>query len=76
LGVTDPLFRRQGWTWTRGKILGSFVIDLSPVFRISMAIEYTCEGCDVRVAALAVFQPPAHGFCVRCAFLSEYIPGP
>ena len=41
-----------------------------------MAIEYACEGCGVRVAALAVFQPPAHGFCVRCAFLSEYIPDP
>jgi hypothetical protein len=41
-----------------------------------MAIEYTCEGCGVRVSALAVFQPPAHGFCVQCAFLCEFIPEP
>jgi hypothetical protein len=41
-----------------------------------MAIEYTCEGCGVRVAALSVFQSPAHGFCVQCAFLCEYIPDP
>ena len=41
-----------------------------------MAIEYACEGCGMRVAALSVFQPPAHGFCVQCAFLSEYIPDP
>ena len=36
-----------------------------------MAIEYTCEGCGVRVAALSVSEPPAHGFCV-----CEYIPDP
>jgi hypothetical protein len=41
-----------------------------------MAIEYTCEGCGMRVAALSIFQPPAHGFCVQCAFLCEYIPDP
>jgi hypothetical protein len=41
-----------------------------------MAIEYTCEGCGVRVAALSVSEPPAHGFCVQCAFLCEYIPDP
>jgi hypothetical protein len=28
------------------------------------------------VAALSVFQSPAHGFCVQCAFLCEYIPDP
>jgi hypothetical protein len=66
----------RGSTSTRDKILGSFVIDLSPVFRISMAVEYTCEGCGTRVIALSVFQPPAHGFCVQCAFLSEYISDP
>ena len=41
-----------------------------------MAIECTCEGCGVRVAALSVFQPPAHGFCVQCAFLCKYVPDP
>jgi hypothetical protein len=39
-----------------------------------MAIEYTCEGCAMNVAALSVFQPPAHGFRVQCAFLCECIP--
>jgi hypothetical protein len=34
-----------------------------------MAIEYTCEECRMRVTAISVFQPPAHGFCVQCAFL-------
>jgi hypothetical protein len=28
----------------------------------------------LRVAALSVFHPPAHGCCVQCAFLWEYIP--
>jgi hypothetical protein len=41
-----------------------------------IAIEYICEGCGMRVAALPVFQPPAHGFCVQCAFLCEYISDP
>jgi hypothetical protein len=41
-----------------------------------MAVEYACEGCGMRVAALSVFQPPAHGFCMQCAFLCEYIPDP
>jgi hypothetical protein len=41
-----------------------------------MAIEYTSEGCGMRVAALSVFQSPAHGFCVQCAFPWEYIPDP
>jgi hypothetical protein len=41
-----------------------------------MAIEYTCEGCGVHVTALSVFQPPAHGFCVQCAFLCACIPDP
>jgi hypothetical protein len=41
-----------------------------------MAIECTCEGCGVRVVALSVSEPPAHGFCVQCAFLCEYIPDP
>jgi hypothetical protein len=45
-------------------------------YRTPMAIKYTCEGCGRRVAALAIFQPPAHGFCVQCAFLCEYIPDP
>jgi hypothetical protein len=77
-----PVIRRhrsaagRGSTSTRDKILGSFVIDLSPVFRISMAVEYACEGCGMWVAALSVSQPPAHGFCVQCAFLCEYIPDP
>jgi hypothetical protein len=41
-----------------------------------MDIEYTCEGCGMRVVSLPIFQPPAHGFCVQCAFLCEYIPDP
>ena len=41
-----------------------------------MAIEYICEGCGQRVVALSVSEPPAHGFCVQCAFLCEYIPDP
>ena len=41
-----------------------------------MAVEYACEGCGVYVTSLAVFDPPMHGFCVQCAFLSEYIPDP
>jgi hypothetical protein len=28
----------------------------------------------MNVAALSVFRPPAHGFCVQCAFLCECIP--
>ena len=27
----------------------------------------------MRVTSLSVFQPPAHGFCMQCAFLCEYI---
>jgi hypothetical protein len=30
----------------------------------------------MRVAALSVFQPPTHGFCVHWSFLCEYIPDP
>jgi hypothetical protein len=41
-----------------------------------MAVEYTCEGCGVRVSALALFQPPTHGFCVQCAFICAFIPEP
>jgi hypothetical protein len=41
-----------------------------------MAVEYTCEGCGMPVCALSLFQPPAHGFCVQCAFLCEFIPEP
>jgi hypothetical protein len=41
-----------------------------------MAVEYRCEGCGVHVAALSLSQPPPHGFCVQCAFLSEFIPDP
>ena len=41
-----------------------------------MAVEYTCEGCGVRVSALSLIQPPPHGFCVQCAFLCEFIPEP
>jgi hypothetical protein len=29
-----------------------------------------------RAWLLAIFQPPAHGFCVQCAFLCEYILDP
>jgi len=47
------------------------------VFRgIAMAVEYACEGCGVRVTVLGAFLPPAHGFCVQCAFLCDYIPDP
>ena len=28
--------------------------------------------CGMRVVALSDFQPPAHSFCVRCAFLWGY----
>lgn len=56
--------------------MGGLVIDLSRVFWLSMATEYTCEGCGVRVVALSVAQPPVHGFCVQCAFLCDYIPDP
>jgi hypothetical protein len=28
------------------------------------------------VVAHSVSEPPAHGFCVQCAFLCEYIPDP
>jgi hypothetical protein len=41
-----------------------------------IAVEYTCEGCGVRVMTLAVFRPPAHGFCIQCAFLCAYVPDP
>jgi hypothetical protein len=41
-----------------------------------MAVEYSCEGCGVRVITLAVFRPPAHGFCIQCAFLCAYVPDP
>jgi len=41
-----------------------------------MAVKYTCEGCGVRVVALSLSEPPAHGFCMQCAFLCEYIPDP
>jgi hypothetical protein len=41
-----------------------------------MVIEYTREGCGVRVVALSVSEPPAHSFCVQCAFLCKYIPDP
>jgi hypothetical protein len=41
-----------------------------------MAAKYACKGCRVRVVALSVSQPPAHGFCVQCAFLCDYIPDP
>ena len=39
-------------------------------------VEYTCEGCGVRVASLPLSYPPTHGFCVQCAFLCEFIPDP
>ena len=41
-----------------------------------MAVKYVCEGCGVCVVALSVSEPPAHGFCVQCAFLCDYIPDP
>jgi hypothetical protein len=41
-----------------------------------VAVEYSCEGCGVRVIAFPVFQPPSHGFCVQCAFLCAYVPDP
>jgi hypothetical protein len=41
-----------------------------------MAVEYSCEGCGVRVMTLPVFRPPAHGFCIQCAFLCAYIADP
>jgi hypothetical protein len=39
-------------------------------------VEYACEGCGVRVVSLSLSRTPAHGFCVQCAFLCEFIPDP
>jgi hypothetical protein len=41
-----------------------------------MAVTYSCEGCGVSVTSLALFKPPAHGFCIQCAFLCAYVPDP
>ena len=36
-------------------------------------IEFSCEGCGSHVRLLGVIERPTHGFCVICAFLSEYV---
>ena len=35
-------------------------------------VEFRCEGCASHVRLLGVTERPAHGFCIICAFLSEY----
>ena len=36
-------------------------------------VEFRCEGCGSHVRLLGVIERPTHGFCVICAFLSEYV---
>ena len=43
------------------------------VFVSLPCIEFSCEGCGSHVRLLGVIERPTHGFCVICAFLSEYV---
>lgn len=43
---------------------------------IGGACEFDCEGCGIHVIAPALDRPPAHGFCLVCTWLSEYVSDP
>jgi hypothetical protein len=36
-------------------------------------IEFDCEGCGWHVIAIGIDEPPRHGFCATCAWLTEYV---
>ena len=40
---------------------------------VSEVAEYDCEGCGVHVSAFGIREPPAHRFCVTCAWLSVHL---